>query len=201
MTIRGWQRSKITVAAGFTLIFFSQAAPCAEEGVPSLQHRIGLATGNGPGMVVVSGLTSEQSRDSGNLFSLRATYGYRVVQGLEVGGGFSYWNGPDDLSAVVPTLRLRPFVPVSESVEIGLTLDGGMMMWPHALREELTTGLFLSLGIDGTFWVSRSFGVECFVQVRGANGNGSAANGDGAAVNTSAGFYSLGGGIGLLARL
>lgn len=167
---------------------------CADEGVPSLRHRIGMATGYGPGMVVISGVTSDQSRDSGNLFSLLAAYGYQVIPGLEVGVGLSYWDGPDALSAVAAALRLRPYLPVSKSVEIGLSLGGGVLIWPHALpREELTKGPFFSLGIDGTFWVSRSFGMECFVQIAGANGRGPA--------YSSAGFYSAGAGFGLLARL
>jgi len=145
-------------------------------------------------MVVTSGFQSDQSRVPGVLFSLRATYGYQVFQGLEVGVALSYWNGPDGLSAVVTALRLRPYVPVSKSVEIGLSLDGGMLIWPQALpSEELTKGPFFSLGIDGTFWVSRSLGLECFVQIAGANGSGPA--------NSFAGFYSVGAGIGLLARL
>jgi hypothetical protein len=177
------------------LTLFSRPAQCAEERVPSLPHRVGGAIGDGPGAVHIGHYASEQLRLSGNAFSLHATYGYQLVEGLEVGASLNYWNS-SELNGFVTALRMRPYVPLGDRVEIGLPMSAGLLMWPHAEgSEELWLGPSFSMGIDCTIWVSRAFGLELFFQ--GATGNVSGASLQAA----STGFLAAGGGLGFLGRL
>jgi hypothetical protein len=173
----------------------------ASNPVPLLPHRIGGALSAGIAYGSIDRINSEGNRFKGEgLYGIHATYGYQVLEGFELGAGLSYLNGYD-MNALATTLRLRPYVPIGERVELGLTLSGGLLVWPHLEyvnidrreTDEFWTGTLFSLGIDCTVWFSREFAFQPFVTGAGGSVNGYSIHG--------AGFYGANVGIGFLGRL
>src|SRR5258706_13758702 len=100
--------------------------------VPLLPHRIGGALDAGIGYGSISRVGSESERFKGEgVYGVHASYGYQIADGLEVGAGLTYWKATE-LNGLATTLRLRPYVPIGDQVELGLTLSGGLFLWPHA---------------------------------------------------------------------
>jgi hypothetical protein len=116
---------------------------------------------------------------TGGSVGAHADYGYRIAEGFELGAGVGYWNGPE-LNAFVVRLRARPYATIGERIEVGGTLSGGLLIWPHAeptATHDATEAVYwmgpsFSIGADFTYWISRTFGARAFVEAAYGNVTG-----------------------------
>lgn len=135
-----------------------------------------------------------------NAGSLRAGYMYRPLVWFEAGADLSYWTTATSsaIQAAITSLVIRPFIPIGDHVEIGLSGRVGVLVWPQT---EAGTGAWIgpafSVGPDVHVWISDVIGVSLAGDVTAANGTGP---GIPNAVNERAGFYAGGAFFGAVAR-
>jgi hypothetical protein len=189
------RRSFPSVATCVALLILTPGSVRAEEPVSSSPHRIGGALGAGTAFESIARDGSEELRFKGiAIASAQASYGYKVVDGLELGAGVGYWNA-SELNGFALRGKLRPYLPLGARVEIGLPVSAGLLVWPHAeVNEELWVGWSGSVNLDCRIWIDRRYALELY-------GGGDGGHVTGPSIHGGAGFVSLGGGIGFLAGI
>jgi hypothetical protein len=170
--------------------------------LPPRRHRIGAGVSYGIRHVSLGHTASQKLEMDGASLGAQLDYGYRVFEELEIGAGAAYWNGPD-LNAFAARLRVRPHSMINEWAEVGGTVSGGLLVWPHAepnaahdgTEEAYWMGPTLSAAADFTFWMSRGFGAQLFAEGAWGKVSGKNLNPD------STFFVALSAGIGVKGRL
>ena len=147
-------------------------APCGsnDETVASKRHRVSGAIAFALVNIFFSELGQQGTKQE---FPFRGAYAYRVLTGLELGGGVGYWGGPYT-KGFMPTFRVRPYLSPSDDVELGAHVAVGMFLRPSgAGTPRGWLGEAWSIGPDVTVWLSRGVGMEVAIDasegcVRGA---------------------------------
>lgn len=112
------------------------------------------------------------ARNAGNL---RAGYAYRPLAWFEAGADLAYWTTATSsaIQAAIPSLVIRPFVPIGEHVEIGLSGRVGAVLWPQT---DAGTGVWIgpafSAGPDVRVWITDVVGLTLGGDVTAAHGTG-----------------------------
>ena len=168
------------------------------EGGPPGPHRISAAIGyaSADGNKDIEG----DHRVAEHAGSFRAAYTYRLVKGFEFGGNLSYWTSEGSgINAFLPSAHIRPFIPIADVVEIGLTARAGVCIWPQSGQGTgAWVGPALSAGPDVRVWLTRDLGLEIAGDVTIAGGTGPEQPN---LVSRTAGFMAAGVFAGALYRL
>ena len=164
-------RARLSELAWFLLAFLAlqpgfaraDAPPGSNcETVASKRHRISGAIASA---MVNSFFSNLGDRYTKIEFSFRGAYAYRVLTGLELGGGIGYWEGPYT-GGFMPTLRVRPYLSLGDDVELGAHVAVGMFLRPSSAGTPRGwLGEAWSIGPDLTVWLSRGVGMEGAIDV------------------------------------
>lgn len=163
--------------------------------VAERRHRIQFSLG----YAAADGNTDVESdhRNVHGLAGLRVGYAYRLLSFFEAGADLSYWTS--DVQAAVPSAVIRPFVPIGDRVEVGLTGRVGVLIWPQTGEGTgVWVGPALSAGPDVRVWIDDAFGLLVAGDVTTAHGKGPGILN---MVNERAWFMAAGGFVGAVVRL
>jgi hypothetical protein len=166
-----------------------------EEPVPPKRHLISGALE----YAIVDAFFSELGQPGSKFeFQMRGAYAYRVLTGLELGGGVGYWSGPHT-RGFMPSFRLRPYLSPSENVELGANVALGMFLRPgSAGTPRGWLGEAWSLGPDVRVWLGSRIGVEGSIDASEGCVHGSPSN---FGVSTRDCFVAVGAQFGVVGRL
>jgi hypothetical protein len=161
-----WLRARPFEVALFFLAFLAlppgfaraDAPPGSnDETVTSKRHRISGAIAFAAVNTFFSQLDQPGTKQE---FPFRGAYAYRVLTGLELGGGVGYWGGPYT-RGFMTTFRVRPYLSLSDDVELGAHGAIGMFLRPSAADTPAGwLGEAWSMGPDLTVWLTRGVGME-----------------------------------------
>lgn len=136
-------------SAASALLLLLQSHLCraddtCEPGNPRL-HRLSMVAGYGPAYYQLTTAGSERLRNKDPDFQLRASYGYIVTRGLELGGAVTIaTNG--DFTVLLPAGTVRGFLSLGD-VEVGLNARLGAFA-------NYTLGLSMAGGPDVRIWAT-----------------------------------------------
>lgn len=169
-------------------------------------HRIGLSSGAG---ATLNGAGEHPQEGRG--LGLRAVYGYRVVRGLELRAGLSYWKTETVVTDILfGAIELRPYLPLGadDQAELGLAFRFGYcaMIYPdapeadHGRSDRVWSGTGVSLGPDFHYWFSPSLGLIVAADLS-AGGGADHSDEPGPYLPKRAGFAALTGWLGVVVAL
>lgn len=143
----------------------ARASDARVDRTPDYRHRLGAAAG--------ASLTLVAPGDNlGTGLLLRPQYAYRLVRGLELGVGVTYWSMTgeaamaDRFYAFVPALSVRPYADLNEArtIELGLSLSAGLSLLFARSSSDPWVGYGLAARPDVRVWSSSRFAFELGVE-------------------------------------
>jgi len=163
------------------LVFFAVHTAAQALGARAALADVAEPVAPGPHrLIAATGLAdSVQAGDEGDndarglaVFS-RLGYAYRLLRWLEVGGEFDTWFATSSIDALIPSVCVRPFVPIGNSVEVGLSATLGLSIWPQTYSTRAFIGPGYSLAVDGRVWLAPAVGVSLSAEGAAVSGKDS----------------------------
>jgi hypothetical protein len=125
----------------------SSPAPQSDVG----SQRLYLGAGEAAPSAVILGERSQH----GLRFDSHAGYGYRVLNGLEIGADIGIFSGGP---VILPMAYLRPYAPLAQGrVEIGFDVRLGLFLLPNLYSK---VGGSFALGLDARVWLTDNVGLQ-----------------------------------------